>query len=53
MAEVRFELAKEEMKNIDSGILSVTAPHVFLYDGLQLEEQQCVSESQKIELVLT
>jgi hypothetical protein len=42
MAEVRLELAKEEMKEAEGGHMQLheTSPNVFLQIGLELEEQQ-------------
>jgi hypothetical protein len=42
MAEVRLELAKEEMKEAEGGHMQLheTSPNVFLQIGMELEEQQ-------------
>ena len=44
MAQVRLELAEKEVQRIGQGLLPVheTSPHVFLHQGLVLEEQQYV-----------
>jgi hypothetical protein len=42
MADVRLELAKEEMKEAEGGHMQLhdTSPNTFLHIGLELEEQQ-------------
>jgi hypothetical protein len=44
MAEVRLELAKEELESAKWGTPTHgTSPNIFLQVGLELEEQQCVA----------